>query len=189
MDFKRKAGVLWSTRLRGEVNSSREFLPMSVHSGTSNQTEVPRQHAYVWAEESNSSIISNHNIRGYRVASLHEALNTMSTLPDDNDFYVEPASAHRAAEILGLIAQNFEFVPPKVMPLDREAVVFTWEKGDIKSYLTIDQDEVSVMELDRAKNIRCVHNTIISDDLNSYLELIKIIGANPASSSYADQDA
>ncbi|MBB3393269.1 hypothetical protein FHT82_006063 [Rhizobium sp. BK275] len=110
----------------------------------------------------------------------------MSALPPDHDFHVDPSSITRASEFLAVLAENFDIDPPKVLPQDGEAVVFTWDYGTLKRYLTIDPEQVDVMDLNKSLKVRCVHEIMSDQDAEAYAKLVGVIGAKPISATTTD---
>lgn len=111
----------------------------------------------------------------------------MRCLPKDHDFHVESAAAGRASDLLGLISENFNITPPRVMPQDGEAVVFTWDYGDLKRYLTVDENDLDVMDLHKTRRVRCVHDIEVGGD-QPYAALVKIIGVDPVPTTMMEND-
>jgi hypothetical protein len=131
-----------------------------------------------------------HRPNGSRAAhywALQNALQAMGALPEDHDFHVSPAAIQRAADLLGVIVQNFDISPPRVLPQDGEAVVFTWDYGAQKRYLTVDEDDMDIMDLDRKSQVRCVHNLDSPED-NTYEKLVSILGAQLISTTSTGDD-
>lgn len=134
-----------------------------------------------------AAIQTNSNTgRSAKFSALQEALSKMGRLPAEHDFHVDGKAVVKASELLALLASNFDIDPPRVMPQDGEAVVFTWDFGELKRYLTVDPELVDIMDLHKALQMRCVHEIDAADGREVYPDLITLIGARPLSSTTAD---
>ncbi len=136
---------------------------------------------------SNETDYRPNSLRAFHFVALQRALQSMCTLPEDHEFHVDPAAARNAANLLGLVSENFNISPPRVLPQDGEAVVFTWDFGRLKRYLTVDEHEVDLMDLDKEMQSRQIHD-IASDSGNSYTKLINILGIQPISTTTIGND-
>ncbi|MDL2403251.1 hypothetical protein [Rhizobium mayense] len=105
----------------------------------------------------------------------------MADLPADSDFHVDEEAAVRASNLLAVMSHNFAIIPPRVMPQDADSVVFTWDHGNLKRYLTVDSSDFGVMDLNKSQRVRCVHD--LGGTADAYTKLIEIIGAEPLSST------
>lgn len=126
--------------------------------------------------------------RASHYSMLQQAIQTMCKLPLSHNLHVDAKAAQRASDILGMISENFEVSPPKVLPQDGEAVVFTWDFGDIKRYLSIDEEEVDVLDLHKTLMTRFSHEITIDGD-HPYAAIIELVGSKPSSvTSSPDKD-
>ncbi|CAI2936188.1 protein of unknown function [Aminobacter niigataensis] len=64
------------------------------------------------------------------------ALQILASLPDDEDFYVGPVAKAEGEHALSLLYM-FDLDAPKVSSHDSESVVFSWERGEAKYYLSV----------------------------------------------------
>ena len=99
---------------------------------------------------------------------------------------VDELAATRAADLLAMMSENFAIAPPKILPEDDGSVVLTWEAGDLKRYLTIDDSDIGIMDLNKRLRVKCVHDV---DGNEPFQALMSIVGAHSVSSSVSDTDA
>lgn len=169
----------------GSTNAS-SFSPYTV--AGSNDEASTSDIATIEYRTSGASVDRSNNLRISRFAAVQGALQTMCRLPKDHDFHIDPATASKASDLLGLISENYDVSPPKVIPQDGEAVVFTWDFGELKRYLTVDEEEIDVMDLHKTRRIRCVHEIAIEGD-HPYAALAQMIGVKSTSTTLMDNDA
>lgn len=113
-------------------------------------------------------------------AAIQGAIHTMALLPETHSFHVDADAAHRASDLLGIMWENFQIEPPKVLPQDGEAVVFTWDHGDIKRYVTVDREDVDVMDLHKQMQVKCIHE-VQFDNEHALSDFVNTIGMLPSS--------
>lgn len=174
-----------ASRLNGSTEGV--FLPYGKYyaeSPTSLDQSSTTTTQMVWRGHNGSSTAPNF-VRSDAYLNLVEAITVMSRLPVEHDFHVDREVALKASDILAVMYENFDISPPKVMSQEGDAVVFTWDYGDLKRYLTIDADEWDVMDLHKKLRMRCVHECE-GEGREQIHELISVIGAHPFSSSTQD---
>lgn len=113
---------------------------------------------------------------------LFAAITKMADLPDGNELHLDRVAAERAIAVLSFIKEHTRVSAPKLMNQDNEAVVFTWNFGDLKRYLTVAEDEVDVMFLHKPRQFRCEEVLTHGGELD-YPKLMKSIDPEPKSSS------
>lgn len=69
----------------------------------------------------------------------------MALLPQGHDYHVEQAVVQRALDLLGRVQGVTTASAPKVLREDEETVLFTWQRGNVKTYLCIDDQDVTAM--------------------------------------------
>lgn len=133
-----------------------------------------------------SSLPKLDNFRKWHYLSLQKALFSLSHLDEEDDFHITPEVAERASVVLGIIAENIDIDPPKFFPQDGEAAVFTWEEGNIKRFLTVDDEDIDLMDLEKTSFIQCSYD--LPEDGNEQLSfaLKELSGAAWLTKSTAD---
>lgn len=111
-----------------------------------------------------NSILGHNNIRQMHFLSLQKILVELSGLSEEDDFYLSPEVAHRASEILGAICQNIDIEAPRFFPQDGEAAVFTWDGFNIKRFLTVDEEDIDILDLEKTNFIKCKHEMPVERD-------------------------
>lgn len=101
------------------------------------------------------TIPNNNDYRRHHYLSLQKTLSTLSKLSEDNSFYLSPAVTERASRLLGIIYQNVSIDAPKFFPQDGEAVVFTWDDVTVKRFLTVDDEELDLLDMEKTNYVRC----------------------------------
>ncbi|CAD7023082.1 hypothetical protein REJC140_00087 [Pseudorhizobium endolithicum] len=162
------------------------FFPFGIY-GSQTNAEPAQVSSWVSMHSEDPTNLGANSDRSIRFAVLQQAIKHMALLPDDHTLHVDAEAAERASSILAVISQNFSVKPPKVMPQDGEGVVFTWDYGDLKRYLTVEEDDLDVMDLNKRLGVKCVHD--VAHDMTVFEKLVELIGAPPASSTTMDADA
>lgn len=136
-----------------------------------------------WLRESGASIPNSD--RAWKFMLLKEVIRRMALLPDHDSLYVDDATSRNAVDLVGLMAANFEIEAPKVFSHDAEAVVMTWDLGEIKRLLTIAGMETDLLDVHKPTQIRCHYD--ISDGPVGTSDLFEILAkANAPRSSVAE---
>jgi len=103
----------------------------------------------------NSSLSSD--FVGKRFDALLEAIARLPTMPKFSEFYMEPDAAKKACDFLGLLRQNYDVTPPKIIPEENDTVVLTWDMGEYSRYLSVADDWYDLLDIHHTKNFRCKH--------------------------------
>lgn len=168
------------------ADSASDFWSPFLPDGTDDAAKPFIDTVVAW-DGNNSATGSAYGFRSIRFSAVQEALANMGKLPSGHDFHVDEDITRRASDLIAVIAENFEVVPPKLFPQDGEAVVFTWDYGPVKRYLTVDDEDVSVMDLHKGTHFRC-HHDVQEDGDAYYSALVKLIGASPLAHSVPDDN-
>jgi hypothetical protein len=115
---------------------------------------------------------------------LISALEKLSALSPDDDYYLDPHVKERATFLLAYLLDNYEIDPPKLLPEDEETVSFTWQNGKIKQYLSIDTEHYDVLHLNTQSNVRC--ENLFGNEISTVDELMKALLFQPKSSAAYD---
>ncbi|MCP8886611.1 hypothetical protein NF348_05805 [Devosia sp. XJ19-45] len=106
---------------------------------------------------SNSSTLSPNSARGQQFAALTSAVKKLSELPSYHSLYVDPEVCVRATDLLGLLSAQTDVDPPRLFPQDEETLALTWTQGRFIRMLSIDEDDLSLVDLDKKSQHRCLH--------------------------------
>jgi hypothetical protein len=105
-----------------------------------------------------SSVARNQNYRSTRFLALYETLKSLPELPEDDIFHLSLEVCDRAVDFVGLIAANLTIDPPRFFPQDGEAAVFTWDDGTVKRLLTLDAEDIDILDVHKETFMKCPHN-------------------------------
>lgn len=158
---------------------------MSASGGTSTTPDTGHADTVTeghWIFNGNVSFSQGNTERACRYAAIQSAIHTMALLPESHSFHVDARAVYKASDLLGVMWENFHIEPPKVLPQDGEAVVFTWDHGDIKRYVTVDDEDVDVMDLHKTTQVKCIYEVQL-DDEHAFSEFVNTIGLIPSSST------
>ncbi len=106
------------------------------------------------------------NWKLHQFYELVQLLEDMSKLEADDDFAIGMEVKNRALIILSLIKESFEIDFPKLLPEGHECLSFTWEKNEVKNFLTIYNDEIENTVYSRKSGIRCVQSLGVGEGLD-----------------------
>ncbi|MCY4184966.1 MAG: hypothetical protein OXC82_01320 [Rhodobacteraceae bacterium] len=90
-------------------------------------------------------LLSNWDVRVY--LKIHQAIDQMTRLPEEDQLYLDQKIATRAINLLGFLKEQLKIPPPKIINQNGEALAYTWVLGKIKRYLIVADDAVDLMEL------------------------------------------
>lgn len=82
-------------------------------------------------------------------ATIHDAISKMQDLKPDEYCFLKFDIGEKAKGVLSLIKDHVELDPPKIIYEDGDELIFTWSTSCNKYYLTIEEDEIYFMELDK----------------------------------------
>lgn len=111
-------------------------------------------------------------------ADLQQAIAKLTKLDQEDDFHLEPDAASLAIDILGVLRNCYELSPPKLLPEGNEDVSFTWDVGQIKTYLNVSPDGVEAMRLDKGTWNKSLESLSNGGSLN-YVRLMEILHLIP----------
>lgn len=134
-----------------------------------------------------ASVFRPNSERSMAYAGVQEAISKLSSLPVGHSLHVDGSAAQRASDFLAVMGHNFDLDVPKVMAQDSETVVFTWDHGSLKRYMTVDDDGFALMDLQKKTGVRCMHAIEADEDL--FQNLVLALNAPLKSSTVADADA
>lgn len=133
-------------------------------------------------KSSQSSVVNrNHNIRFARFSALQEALRSVTKLDEDDSFYLSPEVSARAADLLSVICTNLTIEPPKFLPQDGEVAVFTWETSLAKRFLSIDSNEVDLLDVNKQTFVKCAHD--VPPQADEWTFIVRELGSGLNSSN------
>ncbi|MYE36435.1 MAG: hypothetical protein F4X24_02575 [Rhodobacteraceae bacterium] len=104
-------------------------------------------------------------------SDIHHAIDQMARLPKDNNLNLDKNIAHKALNLLGYFKEQLKIRPPKIINQDGEALAYTWVIGNIKRYLIVADEEVSLMDL--TLDGQDSYEEVLSQDDNLPLNKIK----------------
>ncbi|MYG43329.1 MAG: hypothetical protein F4203_09420 [Rhodobacteraceae bacterium] len=117
----------------------------------------------------NKQSVSWSDIQVY--SDIHHTIDQMARLPKDNNLYLDKNIAHKALNLLGYFKEQLKIRPPKIINQDGEALAYTWVIGNIKRYLIVADEEVSLMDL--TLDGQDSYEEVLSQDDNLPLDKIK----------------
>lgn len=94
--------------------------------------------------------------------ALYAAVDHLENLPSDDSAWVEAETAHDAKRLLALMSL-YDVLPPKIFSHGGDAIVLTWEFGDVRRYLTVCDGEATILDVRPAAKQKCVATFKISD--------------------------
>ena len=126
---------------------------------------------------SQASVVDrSHNVRHARFAALRDALKSVTKLDEDDSFYLTPEVSARATDFLSVISANLKIDPPKFLPQDGEVAVFTWETALAKRFLSIDLDELDLLDVNKSTFVKCAHS--VPPGVDEWTFFINELGAS-----------
>ena len=117
---------------------------------------------------------------------LFTAIKCMTELPHDNHFHLDALSGNLAMNLLGFIKEQVDVAPPKLYNQSGEAVVFTWDLGELKRYLTVAEDEIDLMHMSKISRFRC-EETLTDHGKIDYRKLLSLLGPSPLNNSISTE--
>lgn len=143
-----------SADMRASSDDLFDFASPSTSGGAQMRAVHIHQNNFSLPDKSNSGR-SNHDYHlYYEIAS---AITSMVELPEDHRMHLPDDIAEKAQEVLNLIRDNTWATAPKIINESNEALIFTWRNGDSKAYLSVDDEDVSLLELDEQLNGQTTH--------------------------------
>lgn len=130
-------------------------------------------------EGHNSSALPN-SARSKQFAALTDAIRRLRSLHPDHHLYVNHATCDYASEVLALLGSQTDLSAPKLLPQDAEALALTWAHGRQVRVLSLDPEDVSIMDLDKISQGRSVQGVPDPMDLFS---MLAIMGTLPKAST------
>jgi len=104
-------------------------------------------------------------------SDIHHAIDQMARLSKDNNLNLDKNIAHKALNLLGYFKEQLKIRPPKIINQDGEALAYSWVIGNIKRYLIVADEEVSLMDL--TLDGQDSYEEVLSQDDNLPLDKIK----------------
>ena len=121
--------------------------------------------------------LSDNRKNNREVSSFYDlmgAIYKMSNLPEIHHLHIDKDLSTRAQSLLAIIFENTSAPVPKIKNEDGEAVVFTWTTGAAKKYLTVDEEQIDMLEVGPDDECRSVDlSEEGSLDLRSLLSELK----------------
>ncbi|KQV08912.1 hypothetical protein ASC68_00890 [Devosia sp. Root105] len=117
---------------------------------------------------------------------LSETIGRLAQLPPSDPLHIDDVTSRYATNLVGLMRSTFDLAPPHIFPQDAEALVMTWEDGGIAKLLTIAGEEVSLLDLHKASQLRCYHE--VKDGAEAMPSLIPILLQSSQARSSATED-
>ncbi len=151
-------------------------------------TAQPVMYTFIEKSTQSSAVDASHNSRGAKFAALQEALYSVSRLDSSDSFFLGVETCTRASVILGLISSNLNIAPPRFLPQDGEVAIFTWDTPHLKRLLTIDPEEVDLMDINKSNYMKCTHEAPENLDEQLSFVLNELGAGSSASNSYAGID-
>lgn len=152
------------TQVSQEINTSR-----SISESSTSASSTSISPAYGVTRKSNNSInVSDSSLRKNRRKSNYEysqfydligIISKMSDLPVQHVLHIDRELGVKAQSMLSIILENTSAPVPKIKNEDGEAVVFTWNASHGKKYLTVDDEQVDMLEVGPNDVARCTDLT------------------------------
>jgi len=95
---------------------------------------------------------------------LYDAVANMAALPEGQEYAIDAETARTADRFIALMAL-YNVPAPKVFSHGGDAVVFTWELGDVRRYVTVGDSEISVLDAHRANKMQCSAEFSLGGDI------------------------
>jgi hypothetical protein len=128
-------------------------------------------------KEANTTPTLN-NWRSSEFYDIIQLLEDMSHFDPSDDFYVGERVKNRAVKILSYIKECHTIDFPKILPEGAHCLSLTWEKGRIKSFLTVYSDEIESTNYHRGSGIRCVQSLGREDQIE-FQNISHVLAAVP----------
>lgn len=119
-----------------------------------------------WRLRLSSTSLPTNNWRNNELHDLISLLENMSDLDADDSFHVGGCVRDRAIKLLIFIARQHHVDFPKILPEGEDCLSLTWDKGALKSFITIYPDEVESTLFNRTSGLRCVYQISDGDEIN-----------------------
>ncbi|MGP4752854.1 hypothetical protein [Agrobacterium pusense] len=136
-----------------------------------------------------SSASSQSNYRAVKFAALQEALHSVSKLDEDDAFHLDSFVCARASDLLGAISANLTIAPPRFFPQDGEVATFTWDTPSVKRLLSVEVDDVDILDINKLTYVKCAHEGPQHIDEQVTFILRELGAENSASNSSMGIDA
>ncbi len=89
--------------------------------------------------------------------SVQSIVQFMGRVPVGHPLHIDPLLSQKALNFIGVLTHNSEVEVPKLLPTDNDTLVLYWANMGVERLLTITVDEIDLVERDRAKDLKCVH--------------------------------
>ncbi len=151
-------------------------------------TAQPVYYTIIEENTQSSAVDTSHNSRRAKFAALQEALYSVSRLDSSDSFFLGEETCARASVMLGLISNNLKISPPRFLPQDGEVAIFTWDTPQFKRLLTVDAEDVDIMDINKTNYMKCTHEA--PQDLDAQLSFVlsELGAGSSASNPFASVD-
>ncbi|TYB89029.1 hypothetical protein [Oceaniovalibus sp. ACAM 378] len=165
------------------MTNNATFKLISEYGQKASSAEMGLGYYEKWRSKSDLSASSTVNAKprrksNYETSLFHDlmgAISQMSNLPDRHHLHIDRNLSERAQSLLSIVCENTSAPAPKIKNEEGEAVVFTWRIGDVKKYLTIDDEQIDMLEVGPED---CTKSTNLSNggslDLKSLLAEMRL---------------
>jgi hypothetical protein len=129
---------------------------------------------------------SHSNWHRHLYGELASAIEKMSKLSDNDEYHIQTEAAQKALTVLAFIRENVAVEPPKILNQSGEAISFTWNLGNIKRYLTVADDEIDLMLLQKPNGVRCEETLSVGEDID-WAKILNRLGGAVKSASWSEK--
>lgn len=151
--------------------------PVDQVSDSSVRTVGNGQYAFFFSTncDSDASAQRPNSARGKQFAALTSAVSKLCKLPEYDTLHVQKDVCLRVGELLGLLSAQTDVDPPKLFPQDDETLALTWTQGRFMRLLSVEEDEISLVDVDKRTQHRCSHDLSDSDNLAGLLPALGVL--------------
>jgi hypothetical protein len=71
----------------------------------------------------------------------------MAELPPSHSLFLDPSTATRSEEIVALLYNNLNVIPPKLFPHEGDSLVLTWDMPEAKRMLSIEANDLDLVDI------------------------------------------
>lgn len=129
-------------------------LSLSVSSSSSSDPSWRPHDGARRAETGNATVRLYNSDRSMRFSRATSVISALAHLHPTDDFAIGADTAQTALSLLGQLRDRLG-EPPRLMPFDETALVLTWDFGSIKRYLTVDGEDMHILDLQKISGMRC----------------------------------
>lgn len=99
------------------------------------------------------------------------ALDKMSELDEEDNFYVSSEIKNTAVKILSYVKQT-DYPMPKILPEGGDCLSLTWDSPSLKRFLTIHEDELESTVYSKVGNFRCVQFSRLENGFHTLINAV-----------------